>query len=711
MRLLKARISNFRILRDVELDFSTAKEKPLTVIRAANETGKTTCLNALVWAFYGSKALPGRGDFVLFPAGSDESRSKGADISVEIDFEIDQVINMGRGQLTNEMKRYRLRRSCREKLERDAFRRDSEVVKLWRVGESGTLPVDENEILDVVERALPQTLKDVYFTDGDSAMSFIETAATTGVKRQRVASAIESLLGLEVLDKTTRHLRAIANDFSSRIDNTDYKRELERVQDNIISYEEDIEEWSKERVQAEEYLKKSEEELEKQQANLENALRAGDLDTLNKQKAESEKQHAQADSRKRSELEQLAQLCSSESLSAALIGDRLKRARSILQDLYENRQLPKAHLPVLEELLSRQACFCGSDLSGDNNASKERRVYIKKEIEASRDADIAQEAATSLFYLIRGVDPEKEKQTWLDSYASQVNRLQNWESTLKNAERSLADVQEKIKHIDDEGISRIREQIGKLQKASRAHSGKMDSRAAQIDAKQERLSDARREEEKIRKRVGVKDINSRYWTLASEARDVFAAVIERLKKEELHSVSEEMNRVFLSMIGYSTKNASEFSSIQKAELTEDFDIRVYGRNNHNLDPDKDLNGASRRAITLSFILALTKVSDADAPNIIDTPLGMTSGYVKQSMLDNIVKEGSQPILFLTHDEIKGIEEFLDEHAGCVYTLTNPAHYPTMLVHKPEDLEAGVQRCECSHRESCVVCQRKDREVA
>ena len=33
--------------------------KNLTVIRAENETGKTTMLTALQWAFYGDEALPG----------------------------------------------------------------------------------------------------------------------------------------------------------------------------------------------------------------------------------------------------------------------------------------------------------------------------------------------------------------------------------------------------------------------------------------------------------------------------------------------------------------------------------------------------------------------------------------------------------------------------------------------------------------------------
>ena len=65
---------NFRLLRDLELEFSTDSAKKLTVVRAENETGKTTILNGLQWALYGDDALPGKGlDFRLHPLDWDAS--------------------------------------------------------------------------------------------------------------------------------------------------------------------------------------------------------------------------------------------------------------------------------------------------------------------------------------------------------------------------------------------------------------------------------------------------------------------------------------------------------------------------------------------------------------------------------------------------------------------------------------------------------------
>ena len=89
MKLIRAEFENFRLLRHLELDFSTEDKKKLSVIRAENETGKTTILNGLQWALYGDDALPGKGqDYRLHPIDWDASDGKRVPISAQVEFEI-----------------------------------------------------------------------------------------------------------------------------------------------------------------------------------------------------------------------------------------------------------------------------------------------------------------------------------------------------------------------------------------------------------------------------------------------------------------------------------------------------------------------------------------------------------------------------------------------------------------------------------------------
>ena len=191
--------------------------------------------------------------------------------------------------------------------------------------------------------------------------------------------------------------------------------------------------------------------------------------------------------------------------------------------------------------------------------------------------------------------------------------------------------------------------------------------------------------------------------VTDDAMKVLKSSYERITNEELTKVSDLMNHNFLKMIG---ADPQQGAIIKRAVISPEFDIIVYGPNERTLNPDRDLNGASRRALTPAFILALTKVSEVEAPNVIDTPLGMTSGFVKRSILRTAVQESEQLVLFLTHDEIAGCEEILDEAAGEVFTLTNPAHYPKMLMNDPGVKERKVLRCECNHRKEYRLCQRR-----
>ena len=89
---------------------------------------------------------------------------------------------------------------------------------------------------------------------------------------------------------------------------------------------------------------------------------------------------------------------------------------------------------------------------------------------------------------------------------------------------------------------------------------------------------------------------------------------------------------------------------------------------------------------------------------------MMSGFVKRSVLRTAIAQSSQLILFLTRDEIKGCETIIDEYAGQVITLTNPAHFPRMLIHKPLIAHANILRCGCDHRNECKICERQQDET-
>jgi hypothetical protein len=184
-----------------------------------------------------------------------------------------------------------------------------------------------------------------------------------------------------------------------------------------------------------------------------------------------------------------------------------------------------------------------------------------------------------------------------------------------------------------------------------------------------------------------------------------------------------MNDLFLQMVGADPEVAG--GVFKKAEITPVYEIKVLTADHRTLDPDHELNGASKRALTLAFIWALTEVSRVIAPRVIDTPLGMMSGGVKRRVVEIIstpetnallpALEGDQGkgprelqvILFLTRQEILKVEDLLDQRAGRVVTFTSTASYPADLINDPGTDRPAILVCPCNHRQKCSVCARND----
>ena len=706
MKFIRAKISNFRILKDIELDFSTSDEKPLTVLRAANESGKTTCENALLWGLYGSEALPSKGlKYPLFPSDLLNSNKPYVEIKVEIEFEVPAI---GSSASSNSKIVYRLIRSCQEqRSENGNSVRTAESYNVHRLSSAGTQVLEKAEAERLIASNLPLSLKDIYFTDGDSAMSFIEASAARGVKRSRVSKAVQSLLGIEILESTLKHLHSVYAAFRDELPKSSVNDQINRLEDQIEGHEEDILISTEKINTLEEALKTTSEELKKKERRRDELLRLGNHQKLKEDETAAKKRvDAFATNFQENQRSLAKNATTNVVVSNIYLSKELSKARLLLTSLRESNQLPKLDIPILKDLLNNDTCFCGSDLSGRDEESKLRLELIRSSIERSRESDLATDNATQLFFSSENFYVDDAYSSWLEAYTQLDKNVCELNIHWKRAASDLESIQKKIETLDIEELNSVNEDLHLLRaKISKQQS---DIAIAQntIANHKEAINDKAISLKSLRHQSDKKNSAEIKLRLAHESKAIFALLIDRLKKEELVKVSSEMNRIFLEMIG-SSGEENDLSMITKAELTDDFDILVYGPNSYPLNPDQDLNGASRRAITLAFILALTKVSEVEAPNFIDTPLGMMSGFVKQSVLNQVIKEGAQPILFLTHDEIKGVEPIIDKYAGVVFTLTNPAHFPTMLKNAPVVETAGIVRCECNHLSFCSVCERLD----
>ena len=508
-------------------------------------------------------------------------------------------------------------------------------------------------------------------------------------------------------ERALSHTRDVSTGLSQKVRREiGNRRELQVVSDRLMMLEEQIpalEEQVREAKEARLRLQDLEEEADQSYSD---ALRKGNREELEEQRQAAIRGRLSAEKDTAQSSRDHANLFRSELLGKHLLAGPFKKAEAMLDGLRKQGKIPSQTIPVLEEQLNQPSCICGEPLNSENPEGQRRRAYIQRLIEDSRNSDTIQEKVTGLFYGAQDLLRPIKGRTWSDEYSDVFARRQRANELCREFGEAESAIEAKIALLPDVDIQQLRASRDHYRNQHKDAQSKEVSLNARLEAIQRELKGVRSERERLLQhdRKGMQ--LSAELEVTSDLQQVLTQALETMKTKELEKVSDHMNVLFLDMIG---ADPAQRSIITRAAVTSDFRIVVFGRYDHPIDPSQDLNGASRRALTIAFVLALTRISQVEAPNVIDTPLGMMSGYVKQAVLQLAARQSSQLILFLTHSEIAGCEDILDQYAGQIYTLTNPAHYPKILVNDPHIDDARVLICGCDHRQSCQVCER--REVA
>ena len=702
MRIESASIRGFKLLEDVRLRFSTDSNRPLTVIRAENGSGKTSILYALRWGMYGKDGIP---DGMRLTSIAAEPRKP---VSVEVQITLaDSDPLSGEG----EEARYRLIRICSETpREGDWFDRDMETLRLLRLTDKGEEHIEEGKEA-LIAKLLPLSLADVFFTNGDDVQRFISGNQQSERERQAaVHDAIRQVLGLEDVESAEKHLSAIAAEFKRELANTggnelkEAQDELDAVQRQINEKAEELSKIRRRTTQVEEQIRIDEREL--------NGLRGiGDLESIQARIRELRSDLQHLDKQEKDIRRQMKERLQSESLSWQFIGDRLHKGVEKLNRLADSKVIPGASVEILADRLELGECICGESLIlGDS-----RHTYVKNLIDEQRQIAPERQRLTALWHHARNsLNSERNaadgNRSFVGHAAELKEQLVNCNDRKQLKELELKTEDEKRAKIDVERVRFLHERI----QANRGKRSEFERNYGQTEARIQVLEqEMQRCTAKVDRAEKTANLNKKVRSqheAASDLSQLAKGTLELLKSEYVQRVSTRMNELFLKIVGSTPEaDAAVFTGVS---INSHYDIVVHTQGGKTLDTSTELNGASQRALTLAFIWALMEVAEWEAPRIIDTPLGMTSGAVKLRMVDMLAIPGtadglsSQTVLFMTRSEIRDIEDLIDSRAGCVSTLTCSKDFPVDLVNEWESTNPIVRLCDCSHKEICCICERR-----
>lgn len=701
MKLENAHIKNFKLLEDIELEFSTDSKRPLTVIRAENGSGKTSILYALRWALYGSLGVPK--DKRLTSAIS----PLGEPVTVQVSVEFSTT-----DPNTGEEVRHRLIRTCIETPEQDdRYSRGPEQLRLLQRTTDGAKEVTDGKE-GLIGRLLPINLADVFFTDGDEVQSFVSSGHQADRERQnKVHDAIRKILGIDDVENASKDLARIAKRLKNELAD-DGGEELQKATRQAEQIDDQITEVEAALKKVQERIDSVTSAINQDDRELFNIRGHGDLDAIHARIKNLEEDLQRLDEQEKTIRIRMKELLKSEELSWHLIGHRLKDAISTLNELADRNVIPGASIEVLIDRLELGICICGEELE----KGSDRSLYVQRLIAKQRATSPDVQRLSRLLHLARDSFSNHQGTTQsgqsFDDIADDLRHEYTMcRDTRRNKESDLSVERQKRLNIDQERVqilaNRIESNKAKLSEFNRQY-GRKENRLLELE---EQLKLAKERQRKAEELATLNDTLLNHSIVASHLWDLAQSTFASLQSEYVRRVSDRMNELFLEIVGADPE--AETAVFTSVKINEKYDIIIHTQDGKTLDADYELNGASKRALTLSFIWALMEVASREAPRIIDTPLGMTSGAVKRRMVeivtDPITTTGVpyQVILLMTRSEIRDIEEVLDQRIGTIFTLSCSKDYPHDLLHDWSDGTPTVRTCSCSHRQICPICARRN----
>ena len=700
MRLESAHIKNFKLLENVDLTFSTDSQQPLTVIRAENGSGKTSILYALRWAMYGARGIPTgmRLTAAAKPPGRPVTVQVRAEFTTTDPYSGDEV-------------RYRLIRSCEETPgEDDRFQRNPDQLRLLRRTSDGEEDIEDGKE-GLIRKLLPLNLADVFFTNGDDVQRFISSGQQADRERQKaVHSAIRQLLGLDDVEATEKHLSNIAKNLKRELADDGGEElqaanaALEVIQGRVAADEDELDIIRERIVRVDEQIRADERELD--------GIRGiGDLDTIQARIRELEGDLSQLGTQEGGIRRQMKEVLQSEALSWRMIGPQLQQGLGILDDLADRKVIPGAAIEVLTDRLELGICICGEDL-GEGSAHHQ---HIEDLIKQQREVAPELQRLSTVWHLARNSSSVQRAAIAAGRSFDEIGAdlRQQYTGCRDVQRRKQADLESERERRTQIDAERVRTLTDRIKQNAGKRSG-FDRRYGEVEGRLQGLEEeARLLDERVRKAEAETTLNETIRLRSVVAYDLLElaqGTLGSLKSDYVQRVSARMNELFLDIVG--SDPDAEAAVFTGVTINDRFDIVIHTQGGKTLDADYELNGASQRALTLSFIWALMEVAGREAPRIIDTPLGMTSGAVKHRMVELLTSPADaaglayQVVLLMTRSEIRDIEDLLDERAGSVSTLSCSKDYPVDLLNEWGDGAPTVRSCACDHRQICSVCTRR-----
>lgn len=629
MIIRRLRLYNFGVYAG-DNEFLFTNNKPIVLIGGMNGRGKTTFLEAVLLALYGSNSVAytesKKRSYAQYLKSFVNKNAEDKTCIVELEFEINNGLK----------ENYIVKRAWNS-----IDKKTNESIFVYKDGAANEFLTQNWPMF--VENILPSALSSFFFFDGEKIAEMAVDSSNNQLK-----NAIRSMLGITVLDVLENDILRNIKKINKKDINDKSSEVVQELRDEKNQAVKELEEIDVEIEKLAHVLVEDNDKLE----SLHQLYNAKGGDAVEK-KQETMKRRAALKSELLSEENLLREIASNE-LPLVLVSDLLNNIKLQAIDEHNDAVMREAVLQ-LDDILDEFA----NEYQGDTKASFDFIKYVKKRQQNAQDAPVYSLSDQALFQannLVEGLldsskieakrilveKKKKQKQIGeLDSYLSlDINEkgLQEVYKSIKKAEGKLIRDQVKMSALEQKRsavnfkVMTTTSEFNKYVEAYLATAESRDSAERTIKYSNMALSILDRYQVELQKRKT----------------DILAETITSCYKK-LANKKNLINKIVMEADSLAIKYLSE----EGKEVTQD-----------------SLSAGEQQLMVISILWALAICSKKKLPVIIDTPLSRLDSLHRTALINTYFPNaGEQTIILSTDSEIDSTYYgLMKENVGDEFTL-------------------------------------------
>lgn len=629
MIIKKLRLHNFGVYAG-DNEFIFKGEKPVVLIGGMNGRGKTTFLEAILLALYGSNSFAyvesGTKSYLHYLRAFVNRSSADQTCSIELEFEINNGVK----------ENYIIKR------EWDAIsKRIKEQISVLKDGVYNEFLTNNWPMF--VENILPSALSSFFFFDGEKIAELAVDNTSVQLK-----NSIRSMLGISVLDVLNndimRNLRKInKNKMDGK--SADEIQQLREDKEMAVEAVEDIDEQIK---KAKKKLIKDNEELEELHQNY--TMQGGEV---------IEKR--QNTMKKRASL--VAELVNVQERLDALVSDILPLllVNDLIMDI--KLQATDEHMDSVmhEAVLQLDNMFQDFSLvyEGDRRASLDFLNFVKNQTAENQVETIYELSDQALFQVNNLVESSlsnvwKETKLILNKKNKLEKQIEEIDSylALDINERELQDIHKKIK-FNEQIVIEDKIIISQLEQKRSSANAKVLAITAEFNKNVETYLSS----------IELKDSTDRMIKYSNMALNIIDRYRIELQRRKTDILAKTITECYLKLA-----NKKDF--IKKIVMDPESLNIVYLSEDGSEIPKDSLSAGEQQLMVISILWSLAICSKKKLPVIIDTPLSRLDSLHRTSLITTYFPNaGEQTIILSTDSEIdETYYQLMKENIGDEFTL-------------------------------------------